>query len=354
MATNFRDDAGIVRLDGTLYAPGATVGDVLTVQADGSLAPAAGGGGGAPQWEAVTVPTDAASWTGLNAPGTVTADSAPTLPLTIVVATNDTFVIVGNAPAPASETFTVAPGVYTTIAQTIAAMAAATGDDSGERFDTRITPSNSSGSILLTTAATEGSLYAQVIEGNGGAAALGFTGNPDLFTGGYGGTWTFSTGVITAPANINNEPVICTTADNFGQAWAVETEVMVADHTNVQCAFNAGAWLYQASSAEELNGSGFQLGFGSAIYSNLSGSSTQASATAVHDESWHTVRAVNLPLLRRVYFDGVLVGQVWGSTGDEHQGSDGLKESRFLLFDNIGGTSFRNLNAWRIPLPTFP
>ncbi len=44
MATNFRDDAGVVRLDGTLYAPGATVGDVLTVQADGSLAPAAGGG----------------------------------------------------------------------------------------------------------------------------------------------------------------------------------------------------------------------------------------------------------------------------------------------------------------------
>ncbi len=44
MATNFRDDAGIVRLDGTLYAPGASVGDVLTVQADGSLAPAAGGG----------------------------------------------------------------------------------------------------------------------------------------------------------------------------------------------------------------------------------------------------------------------------------------------------------------------
>ncbi len=44
MTTNFRDDAGIVRLDGTLYAPGAQVGDVLTVQADGSLAPATGGG----------------------------------------------------------------------------------------------------------------------------------------------------------------------------------------------------------------------------------------------------------------------------------------------------------------------
>ncbi len=48
MATNFRDDAGIVRLDGTLYAPGAQVGDVLTVQADGSLAPATGGGGSSP------------------------------------------------------------------------------------------------------------------------------------------------------------------------------------------------------------------------------------------------------------------------------------------------------------------
>ncbi len=44
MSTNFRDDAGVVRLDGTLFAPGASVGDVLTVQADGSLAPATGGG----------------------------------------------------------------------------------------------------------------------------------------------------------------------------------------------------------------------------------------------------------------------------------------------------------------------
>ena len=44
MSTNFRDSSGDVRLIGTIYAPGATVGDVFTVQADGSLAPAPGGG----------------------------------------------------------------------------------------------------------------------------------------------------------------------------------------------------------------------------------------------------------------------------------------------------------------------
>lgn len=44
MTTNFQDASGEVRLVGTIYAPGATVGDVFTVQADGSLAPAAGGG----------------------------------------------------------------------------------------------------------------------------------------------------------------------------------------------------------------------------------------------------------------------------------------------------------------------
>lgn len=44
MTTNFQDASGEIRLVGTIYAPGATVGDVFTVQSDGSLAAEPGGG----------------------------------------------------------------------------------------------------------------------------------------------------------------------------------------------------------------------------------------------------------------------------------------------------------------------
>ncbi len=44
MSTQFEDSSGEVRLSGTLLAPGATTGDVLTVQADKTVAPEAGGG----------------------------------------------------------------------------------------------------------------------------------------------------------------------------------------------------------------------------------------------------------------------------------------------------------------------
>lgn len=43
---NLDDNNGTVRIAGTLNDPGATSGDVLTVQSDGSIAAAAGGGGG--------------------------------------------------------------------------------------------------------------------------------------------------------------------------------------------------------------------------------------------------------------------------------------------------------------------
>ncbi len=324
---------------------------VTDVEAQGG---GGGGGGSQPVWEAVTVPTDAASWSALDTPGTVTADVPPTLPLTIIAATNDTFVIISNAPAPATETFTIPSGIYTTIAQTIAAMAAATGDDSGERFDTRITPSNSSGSILLTTGAHTGGVYALIQEGNGGAAALGFTGNPDVFMGGNGGDWLFTNGVISAPP-AGGSNVICTTGDEFGQAWAVEAEVMASDHTNYQVAFNAAAWLYQADQSQELDGSGFQAkSNGPAIDSVLYGQGLSPQNTAgLPDENWHTIRAINLPLVQLVYLDGVLISQAF--VPPSAYGPDGFKESRFLLFSRNGDSpsSFRNLKAWRIPLPTF-
>ncbi len=312
----------------------------------------AGGGGSQPTWEAVTVPTDAASWDTLDTPATCLADTAPTLPLVIVLATNDTFAY--QHPNFPGEVFTLASGVYTTIGQAVAAMAAAVGE-SAERFDTLVTPSNSSGSILLTSLAPGGvasGAYA-ITEGNGGAAALGFTGNPDIFANGYGGTWTFADGVITSPAQTTDaDSVILSDTDNFGQAWAVECQVKVASATTYAFAFTAAAWVYQAASLQELDGSGFQATDSPRIDVCLFGDPNPTCNTAIPDTDWHTIRAVNLPLVQQLYFDGTLVGQAFIAPNSEQ--SDGLKESRFLFWDGIGGTMFRNLNAWRIPLPVFP
>ncbi len=310
-------------------------------------------GGSQAAWEEITVPTDAASWDALGnaifVPATILADVAPTLPVIIVPATNDQFAF--NF----SEVFTVAPGVYTTVAQCVAAMAAATGSGSGERWDTIATPSNSSGSILLTAVtAVNDDAITDSDGGNGAAAALGFTGNPDRFADGNGGAWLFADDVITSTTHASGDPVIVTTVDNFGQAWAVEFDAKVADNSSYQIAFNAGAWLYQAATAQELDGSGFyvsnSLGGPAADFYNQS---PQISDTTIPDTDWHTYRAVNLPLVQEIYFESVLVGRGFGFPNFQAP-SDGLKESRFLLFDGIGGTQFRNLNAWRIPLPVFP
>lgn len=45
MTVSFRDSDGTTRLSGDLLASGGAIGDVLTQQADGTFAPAAGGGG---------------------------------------------------------------------------------------------------------------------------------------------------------------------------------------------------------------------------------------------------------------------------------------------------------------------
>lgn len=123
-----------------------------------------------------------------TAQSTVLADSAPTLPLTIILATNDTFIFTPTAGGGTPETFTIAPGVYTTIAEAVAAMAAATGS-AADTFGQYVTPSDSSGSILLTNIVDSGIAGNgdTITEGDGGAAALGFTANPDTFASGTGG-----------------------------------------------------------------------------------------------------------------------------------------------------------------------
>lgn len=119
---------------------------------------------------------------------TVLADSAPTLPLTIVLATNDTFIFTPTSGGGTPETFTIAPGVYTTIAECVAAMAAAVGT-SVDTFGQYVTPSVDSTKILLTNIVDSGIAGNgdTITEGDGGAAALGFTANPDTFANGTGG-----------------------------------------------------------------------------------------------------------------------------------------------------------------------
>jgi hypothetical protein len=136
---------------------------------------------------------------------TVLADSAPTLPLTIVASVNDTFVFTGDGGGGSPETFTLAPGVYTTIAEVVTAMGAALGE-STEAFSTLVTPSNDSGSILLTmVSGTTGGNGNTLSGGDGGAAALGFTGNPDVFAGGANSSVELLLGgdVIGSPADIS-------------------------------------------------------------------------------------------------------------------------------------------------------
>ncbi len=175
--------------------------------------------------------------------------------------------------------------------------------------------------------------------------------------GGGSGNWDFTGGVITfTNAGSGASPVILTNVDHFGQAWAVECDVKVADHTSYQVAFNAAAWIYNAASGQELNGYGFQLTSGVGIDSDLV-QTTNLTDTELPDENWHTIRMINLPLVRQAYVDGVLTGQAFSlEGGTQFQPSDGLKESRFLLFASAvdAGSAFRNLKAWRIPMPTFP
>jgi hypothetical protein len=127
-------------------------------------------------------------------PAGVLAPSPPTLPLTVVTGTNDEFVYTGNGGDGSGETFTVAAGVYTTVAEVVAAVAAAIGS-LGEAFSTYVTPSDSSGSILLTMISTGAQENGNEIGAgaNDVSAALGFSGTSQFgvspYTGAGGIVW---------------------------------------------------------------------------------------------------------------------------------------------------------------------
>jgi hypothetical protein len=127
-------------------------------------------------------------------PATVTADSAPTLPVTIVTGVNDQFRLSGNH---GNETFTIAAGVYTTLGDLKTAVGAATGNYvPGDLFSFWVTTTDNGTNLVFTLVAPGASGNGvTIIEGNGGAAAIGVTSPPDIFAGGGGspaGLWTAS------------------------------------------------------------------------------------------------------------------------------------------------------------------
>lgn len=114
----------------------------------------------------------------------VWGDEPPSLPVTISTGVNDTFVFTGPDGA---EVFTMAPGAYTTLpALSLAAMdATGTNPSSGdsETFGSRCYVTGATNSTLAVTmnATNLSGAGNTITEGNGGAAALGFSEPPDIF-----------------------------------------------------------------------------------------------------------------------------------------------------------------------------
>jgi hypothetical protein len=119
-------------------------------------------------------------------PAVVDAASAPTLPLTIVHATNDEFIFTSVNDPHSPDTFVIAPGTYTTIGELVAAVSAATSTASGNLpFSTYVVVSETGGKLVFTEVVrgTNGNSDT-ITEGNGGAAAMGFSSLPGTFAGG--------------------------------------------------------------------------------------------------------------------------------------------------------------------------
>lgn len=146
-------------------------------------------GGDAPQLIGVSVPVT--PFVGANdTQATVTADSAPPLPVTIVTGVNDTFVLTGEGGAGSPETFTMANGATaTTLADLETIAEAATGSVSSEPFSTYVTVTDNGTNLVFSMVAGGPALGQNgntITEGDGGAAALGIDSPPASFSGGAG------------------------------------------------------------------------------------------------------------------------------------------------------------------------
>lgn len=123
------------------------------------------------------------------ASATLTAQNAPTSPLTVTNPSEYQFTWVGSPNGSAApETFSMSGGTYTGATAIAAAMAAATGSVSGEAFSTKCTVTVSGGKIVLTAATPGAAANGNAIEAANGdvSQALGFV-SPSTLNGGTGG-----------------------------------------------------------------------------------------------------------------------------------------------------------------------
>lgn len=121
-------------------------------------------------------------------------NNAPSTPVTVVTGVNDEFVYTPHTTG-TPETFTVAPGVYTTGAACAAAMGAALGGSS-EAFSTLVLVAVDGGGVLGFTQVVAGAAFNASTIGPGAndvTADMGFTGTP-LFSSGAGGSPAASQG----------------------------------------------------------------------------------------------------------------------------------------------------------------
>ena len=117
----------------------------------------------------------------------VEADIIPSFPVVITEGVNDTFVYTSASDPNSPDTFTIAPGSYADNDALATAVGAATGAET--TMSTYADVYNDRGTLAMQEPPEWGSQgnVDTITEGNGGAAAIGFTANPDTFAGGTGG-----------------------------------------------------------------------------------------------------------------------------------------------------------------------
>lgn len=110
--------------------------------------------------------------------------TGPDIPLTVTMGSNDEFVW-NDETLGSPETFTVAPGTYTTVDDLVAALNAAIGSTSAEAFDTIVTVTNVGGfpTFTLNTTGTAYNNSSLSPGANDITVEIGFPGNPGA--GGY-------------------------------------------------------------------------------------------------------------------------------------------------------------------------
>lgn len=177
------------------------------------------------------------------------------------------------------------------------------------------------------------------------------------------GTWVFNgDGSIsqteTAEAMSNTPSMIFTVADFFGSLWAVDYQAKVTAEplNNPYFSFNAG--VYDPNQSDPFTSKALGVGIDNDVvlgdpdqHLSMNPSSIASGkgvgVTVVSDQ-WHTYRMIAVENVQFAYFDGALVLQDGGYNLNE----DNTATRMPLSLGVVGRVTFRNLRAWRIPIPT--